>query len=323
MKRILILTVLTFCSLTAFSQSYCIKVFKVAEAPSPTGNIVLRFELTSASLPLNVELYTIDIVPVAGVQETAFFTFINGINDIGPKALPLTLGTLTFKKDGTPNIVFDLLVSPDAPLVTSNFTFIPNDATCTDLDLPTALLPLEWLSFKANSIQTPTGTKVALDWSTASEKDVKNFEVERSEDGKVFKKIGEALPASNSVGTHNYSALDEKPLSGVSYYRVRQTDFDGKTAVTKIESVNINNQKSKSKFTFYPNPIHKGTPLSILTDEQGEYSFKVIDLTGRVVYNAKLNGNSELENMKLSGGTYLYEILSGDQTISGKIFVAD
>ena len=168
-----------------------------------------------------------------------------------------------------------------------------------------------------------TKNGVDLQWSTASEKDVKNFEVERSEDGKVFKKIGDALPASNTVGNHNYSALDEKPLSGISYYRIRQTDLDGKFSLSKIQSVNLSNQKSKGKFTFYPNPIHKGTPLSILTDVQGEYSFKVIDLTGRIVYKAQLQGNAELENLKLSGGTYLYQILSSDQSLLGKIFVAE
>ena len=323
MKRILIFTALFMSSLSAFSQSYCIKVFKVAESPNPTGTIVLRFELTSAILPLNVELYTIDLIPVAGVDETASFTFVNGMNDIGPKALPLTLGTLTLKKNNTFNIVFDIVTSVDAPLVTSNFIFIPNDPACNELDLTSALLPVEWLSFKANAINTPTGSKVALDWSTASEKNVINYEVERSEDGKVFKKIGEELAASNTAGNHSYSALDEKPLSGVSYYRIRQTDYDGKTSITKIQSVNLSNQKSKGKFTFYPNPIHKGTPLSILTDVQGEYSFKVIDLTGRIVYNAQLQGNAELENLKLAGGTYLYQILSNDQSLLGKIFVAD
>ena len=323
MKKILIFAALIFCSLQVFSQSYCIKVFKVAESPNPTGNIVLRFELTSATLPLNVELYTIDLIPVAGVEEPQVFTFVNGKNDIGPKALPLTLGTLTFKKNNTSNILFDIVTSVDAPLVTSNFTFIPNAPACNELDLTSALLPVEWLSFKANAINTPTGSKVALDWSTASEKNVINYEVERSEDGKVFKKIGDELAASNTAGNHSYSALDEKPLSGISYYRIRQTDYDGKTSVTKIQSVNLSNQKSKVKFTFYPNPIQKGTPLSILTDVQGEYSFKVIDLTGRIIYNAKLQGNAELKNMTLAGGTYLYEILSGDQHITGKIFVAE
>ena len=139
----------------------------------------------------------------------------------------------------------------------------------------------------------------------------------------MFKKIGKEIPATNSPTKQNYSALDEQPLPGISYYRIRQTDFDGKTTVTKIESVNLSNQKSKGKFTFYPNPIHKGTPLSILTTVEGEYSFKVIDLTGRIVYNAKLQGNAELENMSLAGGTYLYQILSGNQQQIGKIFVAD
>lgn len=185
-------------------------------------------------------------------------------------------------------------------------------------------LPLEWLSFKANVFTTQVGSKVALEWSTASEKDVKAFRVERSGDGKDFQQIGEEIAPQFKTGSHTYTASDEKPLSGVSYYRIRETDIDSKTSVTKILSVNIDKQKQTSKFTFYPNPIDKSTPLSILTDVQEEYIFRVIDMTGRTIYNAKLQGNSELKNLKLgASGTYLYEIVSGDQHISGKIFVAE
>ena len=185
------------------------------------------------------------------------------------------------------------------------------------------LLPLEWLSFKATPITNDGANKVALAWETASEKDVVDFNVERSDDGKVFTKIGAAIPANNKVSKSSYTAYDDKPLSGVSYYRIRQTDVDGKTSVTKIESVTLNSKKAVGKFTFYPNPIQKGTPLSILTDVQGAFDFKVIDMTGKVMYNQKLQGNTELKGLNLAGGTYLYEILSGEQRVSGKIFVAE
>ena len=322
MKKILLMTILLMGYLKSFGQDYCIKISKVSEQNGLTAQIVLKFELTAATTPVSAEFYTIDILPLAGVQELGLITFINGAN-LSTKNFPWTLGTITFTKDGTPNIAFNVAISQDAPQVITGITLLNNDLSCNILDLTASLLPVEWLTFNASPINTSTGTKVALDWSTASEKDVKNFEVERSEEGKVFKKIGEEIAASNTAGNHNYSALDEKPLTGVSYYRIRQTDYDGKTSLTKIQSVNLSNGKSKSKFTFYPNPIHKGTPLSILTDVQGEYSFKVIDLTGRIVYNAQLQGNAELENLKLAGGTYMYQILSGDQNLLGKIFVAE
>ena len=192
-----------------------------------------------------------------------------------------------------------------------------------DVPYNAAILPLEWLSFKATPITTGEANKVALAWETASEKDVSDFNVERSDDGKVFTKIGAAIPANNRVTKSSYTAYDDKPLTGVSYYRIRQTDVDGKTSVTKIESVTLNSKKAVGKFTFYPNPIQKGTPLSILTDVQGAFDFKVIDMTGKVMYNQKLQGNTELKGLNLAGGTYLYEILSGEQRVSGKIFVAE
>ncbi len=193
----------------------------------------------------------------------------------------------------------------------------------TEITYNGLILPLEWLSFKATPITNDGANKVALAWETASEKDVVDFNVERSDDGKVFTKIGAAIPATNKVTKSSYTAYDDKPLTGVSYYRIRQTDTDGKTTVTKIESVTLNSKKAVGKFTFYPNPIQKGTPLSILTDVQGGYDFKVIDMTGRVMYNQKLQGSTELKGLNLAGGTYLYEILSGEQRVSGKIFVAE
>lgn len=230
------------------------------------------------------------------------------------------LGTVTFNKTGS-GVVNLSIDQTFTEVLDENFTLVIYDGLASNGSI---VLPLEWLSFKATPITTDGANKVALTWETASEKDVTNFNVERSDDGKVFTKIGASIPANNKVSKSSYTAYDDKPLSGVSYYRIRQTDVDGKTSVTKIESVTLNSKKAVGKFTFYPNPIQKGTPLSILTDVQGVYDFKVIDMTGKVMYNQKLQGNNiELKGLSLAAGTYLYEILSGEQRVSGKIFVAE
>ena len=251
---------------------------------------------------------------------------INGGPATNVTSAGVVLGTATFTKvgSGTVKLTIDQTNTAvvDAGFTTVNYVAVDPDPMNVDV-AGLVVLPLEWLSFKATPITADGANKVALTWETASEKDVTNFNVERSDDGKVFTKIGAAIPANNKVTKSSYTAYDDKPLNGVSYYRIRQTDVDGKTSVTKIESVTLNSKKAVGKFTFYPNPIQKGTPLSILTDVQGAFDFKVIDMTGRVMYNQKLQGNTELKGLTLAGGTYLYEILSGEQRVSGKIFVAE
>ena len=245
-------------------------------------------------------------------------TFRNG-SAVTVTSAGLIMGTITFNKIPGLSPV-NLTVGASSEVYDNSLTLVPLDVAPVTSQI---VLPLEWLSFKATPITADGANKVALAWETAAEKDVVDFNVERSDDGKVFTKIGVAIPAHNKVTKSSYTAYDDKPLSGVSYYRIRQTDVDGKTSVTKIESVTLNSKKAVGKFTFYPNPIQKGTPLSILTDVQGGFDFKVIDMTGRVMYNQKLQGNTELKGLTLAGGTYLYEILSGEQRISGKIFVAE
>lgn len=316
MKKIILLIIIALGYSNIQAQLFCLKAIKSNETNT---SVTFTFIITSPDAPtteFSVEDYSIILSPSSGITGSAF---IAG-SLLSPAApTPRTIGSpITYTKTSGPISFAVILAEVSDP--NGERTLDPD---CSDISNIASLLPVEWLTFKASPINTSTGTKVALDWSTASEKDVKNYEIERSDNGKVFKKIGEEQTASNTLGNHSYSALDEKPLSGVSYYRIRQTDYDGKTSITNVQSVNLSNQKSKGKFTFYPNPIQKGTPLSILTDVQGEYSFKVIDLTGRIIYNAKLQGNAELRNMTLAGGTYLYEILFGDQHVAGKIFVAE
>ena len=351
MKKIILSLLLVLTSMVGFAQTYAIEATETAENAT-TVTIQFRLKAVSTSFDMfGITIYMnqspalLDASPaiintladnsmpgnyepftVKGNLPGNQFSLNTSLNSGGAITITTTgivMGTATFTKIpglSPVNITVDVSSGlSEVYEVVGPFNLVPHGGPQSG----TIVLPLEWLSFKATPITTEGSSKVALTWETASEKSVTDFNVERSDDGKVFTKIGAAIPANNKVTKSSYTAYDDKPLNGVSYYRIRQTDTDGKTTVTKIESVTLNSKKAVGKFTFYPNPIQKGTPLSILTDVQGAFDFKVIDMMGRVMYNQKLQGNTELKGLTLAGGTYLYEILSGDQRVSGKIFVAE
>ena len=111
-----------------------------------------------------------------------------------------------------------------------------------------APLPVTLVDLKAAA----DNQRVKVDWSTAYEKDNLLFEVERSLNGKDFTTIGYVNGQGNSTSAHSYSFYDEKPVTGVAYYRLKQVDMDRKPTWTKIVSVVYG--KNGSQFIVYPNP---------------------------------------------------------------------
>ncbi len=98
-------------------------------------------------------------------------------------------------------------------------------------------LPVELLSFSAKA--TPAGT-VRLRWTTASERGVRRFTVERSRDGHVFNRIGYVPAAGHAVHPRHYRWTDAAPLpASVLYYRLRIEDFDGTYDHSPVRAVRL------------------------------------------------------------------------------------
>jgi hypothetical protein len=119
-------------------------------------------------------------------------------------------------------------------------------------------LPIELLSFDAK----PDDNHVLAKWSTASEKNNDFFTLERSKDGASFEKLKTVPGAGNSDHVLNYSEKDEAPLHGISYYRLKQMDYDGKTSYSRVVTVefNSNSQIKVSAGIYYVKVIINGTP---------------------------------------------------------------
>lgn len=94
-------------------------------------------------------------------------------------------------------------------------------------------LPIELLSFSAEC----SNQKIIISWITASEINNHFFTIERSAEGVNFQNIGTIAGAGNSNQNPYYTFEDSEPLEGISYYRLKQTDFDGKFEYSKVIAV--------------------------------------------------------------------------------------
>jgi hypothetical protein len=102
-------------------------------------------------------------------------------------------------------------------------------------------LPIELLYF--NGVVCETGNK--LYWSTASEDNNDYFNIEKTRDGKIWNSISNMKGAGNSSTQLYYSFVDEDVENIINYYRLKQTDYDGKFKYSEI--ISIDNRTNKVK----------------------------------------------------------------------------
>ena len=165
-----------------------------------------------------------------------------------------------------------------------------------------AVLPVTLLSFTAEYNQAMNN--VRLDWVTATETNNKYFTIERSTDGENFIEITEVNGAGNSTVALYYNAIDPSPISGIDYYRLKQTDFDGNFRYSDIVPVNV-----PMAFSLYPNPanniLHIATPLST-----GRSLIVVYNMIGSELINTSYTNQSniDLPVNSLPNGLYLLKV---------------
>lgn len=182
--------------------------------------------------------------------------------------------------------------------------------------IPETPLPIELVSFEPKV----SNNSVALKWTTASEIGNKFFTIERSRDGFNFEVIGEVDGAGNSSQELHYSFTDNKPFIGSSYYRLKQTDFNGKSTYFQTESIWLD---GKNKLTVYPNPSKSGEAIKIMVNQNvNASSIKILDVTGKVVHEENINDQSIIEiNKTLNKGAYIVSASENEGTIMQRLVV--
>ncbi len=144
-------------------------------------------------------------------------------------------------------------------------------------------LPVKLLYFTAKN----NNEDVNLRWATASETDNAGFQVERSVDGKNFKQISFIPGKGQSAQVVNYALVDKDAFklmaSSTLYYRLVQTDFNGKKEVSNTVLVTFGKVLQTSS-AVYPNPFNSEIVISVEAINDGVAKLVVSDIAGKVVY---------------------------------------
>ena len=170
-------------------------------------------------------------------------------------------------------------------------------------------LPVELVSFDANVLHT----KVKLEWSTASELNNDRFIIERSKDGLSFKALASVAGNGTTNTSNSYSYIDNIPLNGTSYYRLKQVDYDGQFEYSNTIKI----YKKAEELLLYPNPADNKIHYSGLDDVSRVYA---VNVSGENLISLSFDSNS-VDLSKLSQGIYILIFNAGDKNIHERIII--
>lgn len=166
---------------------------------------------------------------------------------------------------------------------------------------PPAVLPVEFLGVAA---QQQAGGEVVISWTTASEKNNDFFTIERSASSTDhFEPIGTEKGRGDSHTISQYEFIDHNPLSGTNFYRIKQTDIDGKVDYSTVTSVYI---LDHFKAMLYPNPASNGVAqLQLFTpDLYTQVKVQVMDALGNILHEE----NRSIQDLSAHEGGYVFNM---------------
>jgi hypothetical protein len=213
-----------------------------------------------------------------------------------------TNGDITTTSGTTRNL--NITSSTNLPNVTSNCAII-------------STLPVELLSFTGECYNQ----NIALEWSTATEINNDYFSIERSIDGVNWELVTKVEGAGNSSSIKTYSYIDVWQYMNKSYYRLKQTDFDGEfknSSIIPIEKCG----EDIIELAIYPNPVIEKLNLSYEGDKSQILSTSIYNLMGEIVYYSEFYQSKIVFENKLNGVYFIHVNTTSKNSIE-KFIVAD
>lgn len=200
---------------------------------------------------------------------------------------------------------------------TTQTTAGPSGSTIYYQELVNVPLPVKFLNFTA----TKNKDAALLTWSVENE-DVNtvSYEIQKSVNGVDFTPL-KSIPALNNGRSSNVYSFTQDNLSairssGVIYFRVKQTDRDGKFVHTEIRSVKLGGKDLS--VAVYPNPVKNNASVSFDLDANADVAISLVDASGKQLFTNQLQGikgaNLTSINMsKMAPGSYTLKVQTGTE----------
>ncbi|MBA2251010.1 MAG: T9SS type A sorting domain-containing protein, partial [Chitinophagaceae bacterium] len=229
--------------------------------PQHTGLVVTKIYNPGGSVPAGYDQYTIQNI------------------------------TLTLHSTTSPTLKFFIWSSQASSQSVAHCSFGPVTLSPTGGPLPVVIS-----SFNASR----NNNNVSIQWQTSSEFNAKNFEIQRAYDNSTYQTVGTVASHGTSNTLQSYSYTDNSNNSkGVSYYRIKSVDINGRVVYTTIKSVKGNG--ARSGFVVFPNPSFGNAKISI-TDLNEPTTVQLFDNNGKMVKNITLTNSNIVEITNLSTG---------------------
>jgi hypothetical protein len=204
----------------------------------------------------------------------------------------------------------DFAITPDVLSAAANRFMIVYKTSTT--------LPVNYNMVKAYQVNGG----VQLEWNVASESGMRSYEAERSVDGRNFTKLSTVVARNN--GATQYDCLDNAPVNGLNFYRIKAIDNAGVARYSMVVNVRIGGKKTD--IVLYPNPVVGNTiSLQFINEPKGIYTFKLFNNLGQVVISRSIvhNGGSATQTINLENlvqkGVYQLQVSNGALIVNQQV----
>jgi hypothetical protein len=187
-------------------------------------------------------------------------------------------------------------------------------------------LPVKLMYFNAKL----ENQNVKFDWATSAELNNEYFTIEKSNDGEHFESLLKQPGAGNSTSNLYYRAEDNSPYNGFSYYRLKQTDYDGHFTYSNIETIRNGERNEDASEgieikSMAPNPFSESFRLSFMMKTSATIDISLMSTAGQLVAEEKFQSESGyntwefIDKYNLKKGIYFVILSYNNQKFTKKI----
>jgi hypothetical protein len=246
----------------------------------------------------------------------------SGTANITLEAAPSEVGTISVlqgQRWNSPTTSWDTPAAGQTNTATSATIYGITSFSPWTLSGNNAPLPVEMLSFTAEAVED----EVKLNWKTATEINNDYFTIQRSKDAMDFADIDNVEAGNDSHTIQKYAYTDRHALPGKSYYRLKQTDIDGKHKFSEVRMVKL--EEFQPALTAYPNPVTDGkVSLDFQYALESTTYITVYNLLGKIVMTDVITKGVTLHTLDLgnsSAGAYVVNAVNSQSSFQLKVLV--
>lgn len=179
-------------------------------------------------------------------------------------------------------------------------------------------MPIQLLSFQGSA----EGSRNLLSWDVATQTNNNYFTLDKSSDALNWEFVCQVNGAGTTSEEMSYSCADDERQYTRTYYRLTQTDFDGKHQSFNI--IDVANSYFKGVISVHPNPVISNLIVEIGSDVETVYTLRMMDSEGRVQMTQDIQcqvgiNEYDIDVSGLAKGFYMYEIVNRSYVHTGKL----